>query len=1456
MGTHLRPCLVVCLALAGCQTEVCPPGVSDSIFCRSFADASLGDACVPHAPCSPPDDRCATGYTICTAAGPICEVTGRLPEGAPCGDGYTCGADGTCTVCTPGLICNTNNPCTMGHIDCGSGRPVCVPDVPVDGMPCGTSGTCSRGLCSECIEDTVCRTDDPCTIGRTRCLDASTTVCEPDSELPPGVGCGPGLACSDRGECEDCIEGGICNTGNPCTTGRIDCGSGMPVCVEGEPVPGMLCGTSGVCRDTGECSECVDGIACPTGNPCTTGVVDCSSGVMECRIASTLPAGVRCGVGLACDGEGNCVECVPGDTCTTLGCQTGTIRCATGSPVCVPTGPAPAGAECRPRAHSCDVAEVCDGSGAPCPPDQLAPAGTPCIGGGTCDDAGTCVPSCVPGAPCTTSRGCEAGRVDCSTGSPVCVGIGAPQPAGTECRAAASECDAAEVCDGTALDCPADAPARAGTSCSIGVCDGAGACIACTPGAPCTPANPCEAGTLDCSGGTPVCVPSGPAPAGTLCRPAAGPCDVAETCDGTTTRCPPDGFDSTAICRPPAGPCDAPDRCDGSGAACPADAPAPAGTVCGIDRVCDGMGACVPCTDGAPCSTGRGCEIGRTDCSSGGPVCVPVGLVAAGTECRPPAGPCDVPEVCTGTSPDCPPDGMLGAGTVCRAPAGPCDAVETCDGLSPNCPVDARLPAGTVCNPSVGPCDAAEVCDGTSVGCPPDALAPAGTVCRPRADLCDAIEVCSGLDPSCPPDQTEPAGTVCRPAVDGCDVPEVCPGGTNACPSDAFAPLGTSCPAGVCDGSGGCGPCAGVCPIRPNATTTCTGVCGYTCNAGYADCNMAATDGCEVHLSTDPLHCGGCGSACPIPANASATCASSTCGYSCNPGFADCNASGADGCEIDTGNDPANCGGCGNSCPTPPNATRICASGTCSYTCNGAFADCNASATDGCEIDTGTDLAHCGACGNVCPTRPNSTRTCAGGSCGYSCDPNYGDCNGVATDGCETDLRSTVEHCGACGNPCPARANATSTCTGSTCGYTCNPGFDDCNGSAADGCERDLDNDPAHCGSCGFACPARPNASPICTSGSCGYSCNPGYADCNGDPTDGCEVFTGGDVNNCGSCGNVCPTLPASSPTCSGGTCGFACDPGFGDCNGVATDGCETSVVNNLSHCGTCGNACVDRPNSSPTCAGTTCSFTCDPGFRDCNGAAGDGCESSVFTDVDNCGGCGNACPNRPNSTRLCAGGSCDYSCNAGFGDCNGSASDGCEVNLDTNPAHCGACGRTCNLPNANERCEAGTCRVDTCVPPYFNVDGSDSNGCECRDDDWSSSCGAAEDVGDVFAGSSRSRSGKIVPAGDSDWFVVRFPASGQPGAGQPRITFSVNEGNVFRFAVRGACSGATLTCEVGNPASSTDYTFIDNEAIPGANQWNNPPTRFVPWPTIVYVEVYRTNGGDSCANYTIVFSR
>jgi hypothetical protein len=91
-------------------------------------------------------------------------------------------------------------------------------------------------------------------------------------------------------------------------------------------------------------------------------------------------------------------------------------------------------------------------------------------------------------------------------------------------------------------------------------------------------------------------------------------------------------------------------------------------------------------------------------------------------------------------------------------------------------------------------------------------------------------------------------------------------------------------------------------------------------------------------------------------------------------------------------------------------------------------------------------------------------------------------------------------------------------------------------------------------------------------------SCNPGYKDCRGGPADGCETYVlGGDLADCGDCGKPCAPANAAASCDTGGTCTMgACKANFGDCNTNPTDGCETALDGtDVAHCGACNKACL-----------------------------------------------------------------------------------------------------------------------------------------------------------------------------------------------------------------------------------------------------------------------------------------
>src|SRR5262249_22716709 len=66
-------------------------------------------------------------------------------------------------------------------------------------------------------------------------------------------------------------------------------------------------------------------------------------------------------------------------------------------------------------------------------------------------------------------------------------------------------------------------------------------------------------------------------------------------------------------------------------------------------------------------------------------------------------------------------------------------------------------------------------------------------------------------------------------------------------------------------------------------------------------------------------------------------------------------------------------------------------------------------------------------------------------------------------------------------------------------------------------------------------------------------------------------------------------------------------------------------------------------------------------------------------------------------------------------GDCNGSKTDGCEVDLATDPKHCGSCQHACSFANASAGCTNGLCTILSCNPGFANCDQDAQNGCEAN---------------------------------------------------------------------------------------------------------------------------------------------
>jgi hypothetical protein len=418
------------------------------------------------------------------------------------------------------------------------------------------------------------------------------------------------------------------------------------------------------------------------------------------------------------------------------------------------------------------------------------------------------------------------------------------------------------------------------------------------------------------------------------------------------------------------------------------------------------------------------------------------------------------------------------------------------------------------------------------------------------------------------------------------------------------------------------------------------------------------------------------------------------------------------GCEINTAADVDHCGTCATKC-VKANDTPVCNSGTCAVgSCDPGYGNCNFDPADGCEANLNTSTANCGKCNASC-TVANGTPACNVGKCEIAtCKAGYADCNTDPTDGCETNTAKDTTNCGKCGNVCSV-ANGTPACTGGACSIAaCATNYADCDKSASNGCESDTRVDKSNCGACGTVCSST-NGTASCTSSACQIACNAGYADCDKLNSNGCEIQTNGtDVNNCGGCGTKCAPGNATGK-CTAGACGIStCNAGFSDCNNIASDGCEVNTKTDGSNCGVCGNKC-SLANASAICSAGGCAIgACAAGFADCDGVASNGCEVNLLSDANHCGSCPIACSGA-GGTPKCTAGMCSVTCAAGFADCN-AAAPGCETQTSIDPNNCGSCGNVCNLAHTTASfCSGSTCRVGGCAAGWLDCDGLPANGCE-----------------------------------------------------------------------------------------------------------------------------------------------
>jgi hypothetical protein len=312
---------------------------------------------------------------------------------------------------------------------------------------------------------------------------------------------------------------------------------------------------------------------------------------------------------------------------------------------------------------------------------------------------------------------------------------------------------------------------------------------------------------------------------------------------------------------------------------------------------------------------------------------------------------------------------------------------------------------------------------------------------------------------------------------------------------------------------------------------------------------------------------------------------------------------------------------------------------------------------------------------------------------------------------------------GGAGGDAAGGAAAIDLCPSSECALP----YADCNQDLDDGCEANIGSDPANCGACGYHCPQGGNhySWPMCVNGVCQQDCLVfqscgeviAFGDCDGSFGNGCETMLESDASNCGTCGTTCP----SGTPCVKGECG--CAPTEVLCGNDCAD-----LSSDPLHCGVCGKVCLDPDLGDdlvPRCQAGECTVGCmeQCGAFDCDNDPATACVQ-VASSAEHCGACNHPCPDGA----PCQLGTC---CNLDT--------------LDTDPANCGDCGRSCaaviweriwntdprvDVPELSflPKCDGGECFAD-CLAPWLDCNGDlnemRTNGCETNGSQDPHNCGA-----------------------------------------------------------------------------------------------------------------------------------
>jgi alpha-tubulin suppressor-like RCC1 family protein len=158
------------------------------------------------------------------------------------------------------------------------------------------------------------------------------------------------------------------------------------------------------------------------------------------------------------------------------------------------------------------------------------------------------------------------------------------------------------------------------------------------------------------------------------------------------------------------------------------------------------------------------------------------------------------------------------------------------------------------------------------------------------------------------------------------------------------------------------------------------------------------------------------------------------------------------------------------------------------------------------------------------------------------------------------------------------------------------------------------------------------------------------------------------------------------------------------DCNGMIDDGltvhtyyadCDGDLFGDMAAVAMPGCSAADLPacmghlpvldhtdcNDASSTAHPGLTDVCDGADNDCNGTADDAAPANAS--------CTTMFPTPAHGAVTCNSGACALTCTTGFGNCDTSIANGCEIDMRSNPLHCGTCARVCG---GGASCTASVC--------------------------------------------------------------------------------------------------------------------------------------------------------------------